>query len=145
MKPLRLASSLVVAVLLTTGLVAGATEGPAQASNRCSPYAGQIKTTAKVSGTKKVPAGFKATLSARVRVSGNGAPAGDIRFTVKGPKVKGEKKYHFAHSVDYLAGTVSATTGKLSAKGAYKVTARFVPEECSVYKASSAHTSFKVK
>lgn len=124
---------LFTAILMSAGLVSFASSS-AQAVD----YPGTVATTTKVSAPNSVKRGAKVIVSAKVN-SGNAKPVGKVTVSIKG------KGYSFSKTVNYAGAKVSVSSSKLKKAGTYKITVKFSPKAGSVFKASKATDSVKVK
>lgn len=136
----RLVATAIAAVLLTAGLVV-ATGGSASAHCAPTQYAGCFRTVTKVTATKRVPKGTRATVCVTVAVaSGSATPNGTVVVAMK----KRRSTKTFTREVDYFGGKVCIVTRKFTKKGRYTVTATYRSPSGSVFYNSTGKARFKV-
>jgi len=133
-------AALVVAVMMATGLVV-ASGGAASAHCAPSQYAGCFRTVTKVTATKRVPKGTRATICVTVSVAaGSGTPMGTVQLAIQ----KRRSSTVIRRDVEYTGGKTCLVTRKYTKKGRYKVTAVYRSPNGSVFYNSSDKTRFKV-
>ena len=136
----KLVVAAVTVVLMSTGLVV-ASGGTASAQCSPSQYAGCFKTQTKVTTTKKVPKGSRATICVEVRVLGsNATPNGEVLIAVQKRRSSKVSK----RKVDYFGGKMCVVTRKFTKKARYSVTAAYLSPSGSVFSNSSGKGHFKV-
>lgn len=136
----KVAATLVVAVMMAAGLVVAS---GGSASAHCAPtqYAGCFRTVTKVTATKRVPKGTRATVCVTVNVaSGSARPLGTVTMSIK----KRRSAKVIRRDVEYFGGKVCMVTRKFKKKGRYTVTAVYRSPDGSVFYDSSGRARFKV-
>jgi len=136
----KVAATLVVAVMMAAALVV-ASGTPASA--QCSPtqYAGCFKTVTKVTATKRVPKGTRATICVTVTLaSGSAKPMGTVTLSMK----KRRSSKVFRRQVEYFGGKTCLVTRTFTKKGRYTVVADYRSPSGSVFYDSSGKTRFRV-
>lgn len=136
----RLLATAIAAVLLTAGLVV-ASGGSASANCAPSRYAGCFRTVTKVSVTKRVPRGARATVCVTVAAaSGSATPHGTVFVGIK----KGKSARAIRRELDYFGGKICLSTRKFKQKGRYTVSALYRSPSGSVFYDSQDKARFKV-
>jgi hypothetical protein len=130
----KLITAILAAALMSIGLVA-AVEAPAQAA--C-PYSACIATQTVAKHPKTI-SGTSITVKVRVKpLQGTGQPTGTVKVSVK----KYNGTYFKAKTLTYTGGKLSFDFTSLAKKGKYRVLAKFIPAEGSVWKRSKSRTTF---
>jgi hypothetical protein len=132
----RLIAGIVAALLICAGLVAGSTTA-AQAD----PYPGTVRTSTSLSGKSVIRLGKRAVVKVKVSTAGNTRPRGKVRLIVK-PRRGGAT---FSVTKMYVGNRVTFRTPKLKKRGAYTLTAKFLPPPRSVFRPSSSSKIIFVK
>lgn len=136
----KLAATLVVAVLMAAGLVA-ASGTPASAHCAPTQYAGCYRTVTKLTATKRVPKGTRATICVTVTpASGSAKPMGTVTIGIQ----KRRSSKVIRREVDYYGGKTCLVTRKFAKKGRYVVTGVYRSPGGSVFYDSSGKTRFRV-
>jgi hypothetical protein len=133
----KLIIGLFAAILMGSGLVAF-TGGSAVAA--C-PYTGCVDTTTNASGDTSLERGDRPVTTVKVKTDGNATPKGDIKMIYQ--RVKGG--FYRTKTVSYSGGKVEITGPRLKKLGRYTVTAKFIPNDNSVFARSSDSYSLRVR
>jgi len=133
----KLIIGLFAAILMGSGLVAF-TGGSAIAA--C-PYTGCVSTNTVVFGDTSLERGDRPVSHVKVKTDGNATPKGSIKMIYD--RVKGG--FHRTKTVDYNGGKIQVVGPRLKKLGRYIVTAKFIPNEGSVFGRSSDSYSLRVR
>jgi hypothetical protein len=132
----RFIACITAALLICAGLVAGSTTA-AQAD----PYPGTVRTSTAISGKTVIKLGKRAVVKVRVSAAGNPRPRGKVKLTVD-PQRGGVT---FSLTKAYVGNRVTFRTPTLMKRGAYTLTAKYIPPSGSVFKPSSKSKFIFVK
>ena len=131
----KLLSAIIATALMGLGLVAVS----AQPASAACPYTACINTATSVRTPATKRAGKSVPIKVIVVAPGNATPRGVVKVEVFR---YGKKKY--TSNLPYAGGQITFVTQTLK-KGIHVVNVTFTPDPGTVWNASSASTSFKIK
>lgn len=124
----KILASVTTGALMGLGLV-GMSTGAAQAE--C-PYTSCFATSAVTKAPAAVSVGKKAKIKFAAAASGNVAPKGTVKVTVK----KKGGGFKSTKTKAYAGGTIKVKSGKIPSRGDYVVTVKFIPAPGSIFNPS---------